>query len=142
MQFKERKVEPEPNSLGVFLFWGNVYWYYGRMIVVQSLLENNKIVREDKKTKRTETIYLSSDAEYREYTGIKKMLLMDGLESNDKLIKEIIKVNRKFGKYHLLSELIDKSGMNFKCENKREKALVDSMKMMLAEAYNKKEDNK
>lgn len=104
--------------------------------------EINKIIREDKKTKRTETIYLSSDAEYREYTGIKKMLLMEGLESNDKLIKEIIKVNRKFGKYHLLSELIDISEMIFKCENKREKALVNSLKMLLTEAYNKKEDNK
>ena len=102
----------------------------------------NKIIREDKKTKRTEIIYLSSDAEYREYTGIKKMLLMEGLESNDKLIKEIIKVNRKFGKYHLLSELIDISEMIFKCENKREKALVNSLKMLLTEAYNKKEDNK
>lgn len=39
------------------------------------------------------------------------MLLVEGLDSNDKLIKEIVKVNLKFGKYHLLPELNEQSAM-------------------------------
>ena len=50
---------------------------------------------------------MSSEAEDRERTGIKKMLLAEGIDLDDKLIKEIIRVNLKFGKYHLLSEIND-----------------------------------
>lgn len=102
--------------------------------------EINKIVREDKMTKRSKTIYLSSEAEYRECTGIEKMLLSEGLDSDDKLIKEIIRVNLKFGKYHLLSELKDQSAMLAKCEDKREEALIKSLDKLLTEAYRWKED--
>lgn len=102
--------------------------------------EINKIVREDKITKRAETIYLSSDAECREHMGIEKMLLAEGLDADDKLIKEIIRVNLKFGKYHLLSELNDRSAMLAKCEDKREKALVKSMDNLLVAAYKRKDD--
>lgn len=97
--------------------------------------EIRKIVREDKITKRAETIYQSSEAECREYTGIEKMLLADEIALNDKLIKEIIKVNLKFGKFHLLSELKDEESMIAKCEDKREEALVKSMNKMLRKAY-------
>ena len=41
--------------------------------------EINRIVREDKMTKRAETIYLSSMAECRERTGIEKMLQAGGI---------------------------------------------------------------
>lgn len=102
--------------------------------------EINKIVREDKMTKRTKTIYLSSEAEYRERTGIEKMLLAEGLDSDDKLIKEIVKVNLKFGKYHLLPELNDQLAMLAKCENKREEALVKSLDKLLKAVYKQKED--
>ena len=101
--------------------------------------EISKIVREDKMTKRAETIYLSSDAECREHTGIAKMLLAEGFDADDKLIKEIIKVNLKFGKYHILSELNDRSAMIAKCEDKREEALVKSVDKLLQEAYKRKE---
>ena len=97
--------------------------------------EIRKIVREDKITKRAETIYQSSEAECREYTGIEKMLLADEIALNDKLIKEIIKVNLKFGKFHLLSELKDEESMIAKCEDKREESLVKSMNKMLRKAY-------
>ena len=100
--------------------------------------EINKIVREDKITKRVETIYLSRNAECREYIGIEKMLLAEGLDADDKLIKEIIRVNLKFGKYHLLSELNDRSEMLAKCENKREEALVKSVENLLIAAYKRK----
>lgn len=102
--------------------------------------EINKIVREDKMTKREETIYQSVDAECRKYTGIEKMLLAEGLDADDKLIKEIIKVNLKFGKYHLLQELSDQSALLVKCEDKREEALVKSMCKLLTAAYGRKED--
>lgn len=100
--------------------------------------EINKIVREEKVTKKAETIYQSSEAECREYAGIEKMLLAEGLEKNEKLIREIIKVNLKFGKYHLLSELSNRSAMLAKCEDKREESLVKSMQKMLCEAYGRK----
>lgn len=100
--------------------------------------EINKIVREDKVTKRSETIYLSSEAECRERSGIEKMLRAEGIDSDEKLIKEIIKVNLKFGKYHLLSELNEQSVMLAKCEDKREEALVKSLSKLLEAAYARK----
>ena len=100
--------------------------------------EISKIVREDKVSKRAETIYQSSVAKCREYAGIEKMLVADGIDIDNKLIKEIIKVNLKFGKYHLLQELSDQESMLEKCENKREEALVKSVSKMLKEAYGKK----
>ena len=100
--------------------------------------EISKIVREDKISKRAKTIYQCRDAECRERIGIEKMLLAEGLNIDDKLIKEIIKVNLKFGKYHLLSELSDESVMLAKCENKREEALVKSMNKLLMKAYEQK----
>ena len=68
------------------------------------------------------------------------MLLAEGFAVDDKLIKEIIKVNLKFGKYHLLQELSDQSAMLAKCENKREEALVKSMGKLLTMAYKQKEE--
>jgi hypothetical protein len=103
--------------------------------------EINKIVREDKMSKRSETIYQSIDAECRERTGIEKMLASEGVEAGDKLITEIIKVNLKFGKYHMVQELKDRYAMLSKCENKREEALVKSMSEMLSEAYSQKKEN-
>lgn len=96
--------------------------------------EINKIVREDKISKCKETIYQSVDAECREYMGISKMLETEGIVPNDKLIREIIKVNLKFGKYHLLHELENLPYMLSECEDKREKALVKSMNKLLMEA--------
>lgn len=95
--------------------------------------EISKIVREDKISKRKETIYQSVDAECREYIGISKMLKTEGIVPNDKLIREIIKVNLKFGKYHLLQELKNLPYMFSECKDKREKALVKSMNKLLME---------
>lgn len=102
--------------------------------------EINKIVREDKLTKRTETIYQSSDAERRECAGIEKMLAAEGLNADDKLIKAIVKINLKFGKYHLLQELSEQSALLEKCEDKSEEELVKSMGEFLKEAYEQKEN--
>lgn len=99
--------------------------------------EINKIVREDKITKRAEVIYQSNEVECRERSGIEKMLAAADIVSDDKLITEIIKVNLKFGKYHVLEELADREGMLSKCGNKREKALVTSMYTMLSERSRK-----
>ena len=103
--------------------------------------EINKIVREDKASKRSETIYQSINAECRERSGIKKMFAAEGVKPADRLVTEIIKINLKFGKYHLLQELKDQSALLAKCENKREEALVKSMERLLSEAYEQKGDS-
>ncbi len=103
--------------------------------------EINKIVREDKITKRAEVIYQSSEAECRERSGIEKMLAAAGIVSDDKLVTEIVKVNLKFGKYHVLEELADREGMISKCGDKREEALVTSMYTMLEARKSKREEN-
>lgn len=86
--------------------------------------EINRIVREDRMTKRAETIYLSSMAECRERTGIEKMLRAGGIGADEKLVTEIVKVNLKFGIYHTMDMLNDGAGLLAKCVDKREKALV------------------
>lgn len=100
-----------------------------------------KIVREDKITKKAEVIYQSSEAECRERSGIEKMLAAAGISSDDKLVTEIIKVNLKFGKYHVLEELADREGMLSKCGDKREEAIVTSMYTMLEARKSKREEN-
>lgn len=97
-----------------------------------------KIVRENKLTKRAETIYQSDDAECRECVGIEKMLVAEGLDAENGLIRAIFKVNLKFGKYHLLQELRNQSAMLSKCEDEREEALIMSMGKLLKEAYEQK----
>ena len=104
--------------------------------------EINKIVREDKISKRTETIYQSMEATWRENSEIRKMIETEGIEVSEKLVKEIVKVNLKFGKYHLLRELMDLSYMLSKCTNKREEALVKSMNGLLIEAVNNKNNER
>ena len=101
--------------------------------------EIGKIVREDKLTKRCETIYQSIEAECRERTGIEKMLVAEGVKVDNKLVTQIVKVNLKFGKYHLMQELVDTDAMLAKCKDKREQALVECMSSMLAEAQGQKE---
>lgn len=86
--------------------------------------EISRIVREDKMTKRAETIYLSSMAACRERTGIEKMLQAGGIGADEKLVTEIVKVNLKFGIYHTMDMLNDGAGLLAKCMDKREKALV------------------
>lgn len=103
--------------------------------------EISKIVREDKLLKCPETIYQSKEAQCRERSGIAKMLTIEGITGDDKLVTEIVKVNLKFGQYHFISELRDQNTMLAKCRNKREEALVKSMSKMLAEAYRRIENN-
>ncbi|MBQ8639053.1 MAG: hypothetical protein IJ468_07785 [Lachnospiraceae bacterium] len=94
----------------------------------------NKIVREDKDTKRRETVYQSAESREREKNGIRKMLLLNGIEPQEKLLSEIIKINMKFGKYHLLQELTDLPTMLAKCGDDGEKVLVNSLMMRLEES--------
>lgn len=86
--------------------------------------EINRIIREDKMTKRAEVIYLSDMAECRERTGIEKMLRAGGIGADEKLVMEIVKVNLKFGIFHTMDMLNDGAGLLAKCMDKREKALV------------------
>ncbi len=86
--------------------------------------EISKIVREDKITKRTEVIYQSREAEIREKSGIEKMLAAESIPTNEKLIKAVLRLNKKFGVYHTLDMLNDKETLIQKCTDKREKALV------------------
>ena len=98
--------------------------------------EISRIVREDKMTKRAETIYLSSMAECRERTGIEKMLQAGGIGADEKLVTEIVKVNLKFGIYHTMDMLNDRTGLLAKCMDKREKALVSDFLTLWEERRN------
>ena len=93
--------------------------------------EINKIIREDKFTKRIRTIYQSSDAETRERIGIAKMLAAEAIVADEKLIDKFISINQKFGKYHLVHELRNVTTMLAKCENKQEEMLVRSVSKAL-----------
>ena len=86
--------------------------------------EINKIVREDKKSKEKEVIYMSEQAELREKSGIIKMLEGAGIEADSELLKYILRLNVKFGEYHTVDMLSDTDQLMKKCRNKRDKALV------------------
>lgn len=98
--------------------------------------EINKIIREDKATKRAEVIYQSRDAEQREQTGIEKMLAAAGIHADEKLIKSVLRLNKKFGVYHTMDMLNDSAALLEKCTDKREKSLVTDFLAL----WNKKED--
>ncbi len=89
--------------------------------------EITKIVREDKESKKKETIYQNSDAIDRERMGIRKMLLSAELNADEILIDKIAAINTKFGKYHLLDELMQYENMLMKCSCEQEKLLVKSV---------------
>ena len=91
---------------------------------LQYCYEINKIVREEKVSKRAETIYQSKDAESREYSGIVKMLEAANLSTDEKLVKAIYRLNVKFGCYHTIEMLRDTEALLNKCTDKREEALV------------------
>lgn len=86
--------------------------------------EISKIVREEKANKRAEVIYQSIEAEKREQSGIEKMLLSVNRKADEKLIKAILRLNKKFGVYHTADMLNDKEVLLGKCTDKRERALV------------------
>lgn len=86
--------------------------------------EITKIVRENKDTKHKEVIYQSKEAEQREKSGIEKMLAASGIQADEKLIKSVIRLNKKFGRYHTLDMLNDSEALLEKCTDKRENNLV------------------
>ena len=86
--------------------------------------EINKIVREDKITKRSEVIYQSTSAKERERVGIEKMLVSAGVEENTKLVKAVFRLNQRFGVYHTIEMLSDSDVLMKKCRDKRDEALV------------------
>lgn len=87
--------------------------------------EINKIVREDKRSKEKEVIYMSEQAELREKLGIIKMLKEAGIEENDELLlKYILRLNVRFGEYHTTDILSDAEKLMKKCRNKRDEILV------------------
>lgn len=86
--------------------------------------EINKIVREDKRSKEKEVIYISEQAELKEKSGIIKMLEGVGIEANDELLKYILCLNVKFGEYHTTDMLSDTQKLMKKCRNKRDEVIV------------------
>ena len=86
--------------------------------------EINKIIREDKKSKEKEVIYMSEQAELREKSGIIKMLEGAEIEADSELLKYILRLNVKFGEYHTTDMLSDADQLMKKCRNKRDEALV------------------
>lgn len=86
--------------------------------------EINKIVREDKKSKEKEVVYLSEQAELREKSGIIKMLEEAGIDTDGELLKFILRLNVRFGEYHTLDMLSDTETLMRKCRDKRDEALV------------------
>lgn len=86
--------------------------------------EITRIVRQNKETKHKEVIYQSVEAEQREQDGIEKMLAAAGIQTDEKLVKSILRLNKKFGIYHTTDMLHDKEALLGKCTDKREKSLV------------------
>lgn len=86
--------------------------------------EINKIVRENKRSKEKEVIYLSEQAELREKAGIIKMLEGAGIDTDGELLKFILRLNVRFGEYHTLNMLSDTETLIRKCKDKRDEALV------------------
>lgn len=86
--------------------------------------EITKIVREDKITKQVEVIYQSEQAVLREKQGIEKMLVANGVEPGEKIVRYIMKLNVKFGVYHTLDMLSDTEKLMEKCRDKRDETLV------------------
>lgn len=91
---------------------------------LQHKYELTKIIREDKQTKRKETIYQSNLAELRELSGIEKMLDSARIQASEKLAKMILKLNTKFGTYHTVDMLNDSDSLLAQCQDKRDEALV------------------
>lgn len=86
--------------------------------------EINKIVRENKTTKKSEVIYQSEKSVLREKYGIEKMLISNGIKPTEKLVRYIIKLNTKYGEFHTWEMLSDKEGLISKCMNKRDQTFV------------------
>ena len=87
--------------------------------------EITKIVQEDKITKQAETIYQSEQTVLREKAGIEKMLVANGIEPEQKLVRYIMKLNVKFGRYHTVEMLSDFSLLMGACRDKQDEALVN-----------------
>ena len=104
--------------------------------------EISRIVREEKDTKRREVIYQSMEAEQRERIGIEKMLAAAGVQADEKLIKAVLRLNKKFGIYHTADMLNDREAMLRKCTDKREKSLVADFFALWDEKGNQKQERK
>ncbi|MCD7883483.1 MAG: PBECR4 domain-containing protein [Lachnospiraceae bacterium] len=95
-----------------------------------------KIVREDKDTKHKEVIYQSVEAEQREQVGIEKMMAAAGILADKKLIKAVMRLNKKFGIYLTIDMLRDEKGLLAKCTDKRDKVLVSEFLSLWEEKDN------
>ena len=98
--------------------------------------EITRIVRENKDTKHKEVIYQSKEAEQREQAGIEKMLAVAGIRADDKLIKSILRLNKKFGIYHTADMLNNSEALLGKCTDKREESLVSDFLALWEEKRN------
>ena len=98
--------------------------------------EITRIVRENKDTKHKEVIYQSREAEQREQAGIEKMLVATGIRADGKIIKSILRLNRKFSIYHTADMLNDSEALLGKCTDKREESLVSDFLALWEEKRN------
>ena len=98
--------------------------------------EITRIERENKDTKHKEVIYQSKEAEQREQAGIEKMLAAAGIRADGKLIKSILRLNKKFGIYHTADMLNDSEALLGKCTDKREESLVSDFLALWEERRN------
>lgn len=119
------------NSFIVTYTSNNDYDQYYRNL--QNRYEILKIVREEKSTKKSEVIYQSKLATARELGGIEKMMQTAGSDYTEKILKMILRINIKFGKYHTIEMLNDTEALIHQCTNPREKKLVtDFLKLWKA----------
>ena len=103
---------------------------------LQNRYEILKIVREEKATKKSEVIFQSDQASARELAGIEKMLQTAGFDYNEKLLKMILRLNIKFGKYHTIDMLNDSETLSNQCRNPRDKNLVNDFLKLWEESKN------
>lgn len=99
--------------------------------------EINKIVREDKKSKRKEVIYQSKEAKEKELQGIEKMLVAANIQISENIAEIIFRLNQKFGEYHTLDMLANSEQLMQKCEGETEEILIAEFVNMCENMKNK-----
>lgn len=74
--------------------------------------------------KRAEVNYQSRGAEERAFAGVEKMLASAGISIGTKLVKDVFRLNQKFGGYLTLDMLLDTEKLMKKCRDRKDEELV------------------
>lgn len=99
----KKKVEYHCNSFMVDYKKNEDYDLHYRNL--SNCYEINKIVQEDKFHKSRKVIFQSQESEMRERMGIEKMLKAAGKNADERIIEEILDLNKSFGVYHTIDML-------------------------------------